>query len=452
MSVAADEGQGVLEADFLVVGAGMAGMTAAGFAAHHGASVVVVEKGPKIGGSAVLSGGGLWTAADVETLRSVNPQGDPELGRVLIEGYEAIGEWIESTGVAISERRPSDVIQGFASWGRSFDVLGYVQRCSRMVIDAGGAVVTGATVQQLIVENGQVAGAVVVDRDGETSVKAPFTLLSSGGFQNDPVLRKKYIGEHADSLLVRSNPNSAGDGLRLGMSVGAGISPHMDGWYGHTVPYPLQRFTPADYLRLAQFGLSPRSILLDRAGNRFIDESVGYYINAQMVSRLPAGHALLVFDDTARAEDASGFGAAEQIDRPREAAREGARVAEADHPGELDAMVKPWGFSGVATAIEQFNRDLANDTLSPPRKRNRCPLRKAPFFAMEVQPAITFTMGGLRIDGHARVLDERGQIIPGLLAAGVDAGGIYYMAYAGGLAYSGVFGMQAAENVLSARS
>ena len=65
-------------------------------------------------------------------------------------------------------------------------------------------------------------------------------------------------------------------------------------------------------------------------------------------------------------------------------------------------------------------------------------------------PAITFTFGGIRIDSRARVLDERGAPIPGLLAAGADAGGVYHRAYAGGLAAALAFGLQAARTALDA--
>lgn len=68
---------------------------------------------------------------------------------------------------------------------------------------------------------------------------------------------------------------------------------------------------------------------------------------------------------------------------------------------------------------------------------------------MEIQPAITFTHGGLRTDADSRVLDANGEPIAGLLAAGADAGGTYHQAYAGGLAMAAVFGMIASETALS---
>ena len=68
---------------------------------------------------------------------------------------------------------------------------------------------------------------------------------------------------------------------------------------------------------------------------------------------------------------------------------------------------------------------------------------------MRVAAAITHTIGGLRVDDRARVLDEGDEPIPGLYAAGVDAGGISTGGYASGLAAALVLGRTAAESALS---
>ena len=80
----------------------------------------------------------------------------------------------------------------------------------------------------------------------------------------------------------------------------------------------------------------------------------------------------------------------------------------------------------------------------PTRRLDAAPLLDPPYYVIEVIPAITFTFTGLRIDEHARVLDTEGAPIPGLLAAGADAGGVFHRAYAGGLAAALVFGLEAA--------
>jgi succinate dehydrogenase/fumarate reductase flavoprotein subunit len=71
---------------------------------------------------------------------------------------------------------------------------------------------------------------------------------------------------------------------------------------------------------------------------------------------------------------------------------------------------------------------------------------------IETVPAISFTFGGLAIDDRGRALDERGRPIPGLLAAGADAAGVFDKAYAGGLAAALVFGLRAAQTALEAEA
>ncbi|HET6547799.1 MAG TPA: FAD-dependent oxidoreductase, partial [Solirubrobacter sp.] len=74
--------------DLVIVGGGQAGLAAGAAAAARGLRVVVCEKEARIGGSAALSAGILWTAPDLATFREVAPDGDPELGRALVEGFE----------------------------------------------------------------------------------------------------------------------------------------------------------------------------------------------------------------------------------------------------------------------------------------------------------------------------------------------------------------------------
>src|SRR6478752_9249851 len=88
--------------DLLVLGAGMAGLSAAAKAASDGASVVLVEKGPAIGGSAMYAGF-IWTAPTVEVMREVNPDGDPALSARVVENYADGLNWVRSLGVEVAD-------------------------------------------------------------------------------------------------------------------------------------------------------------------------------------------------------------------------------------------------------------------------------------------------------------------------------------------------------------
>jgi succinate dehydrogenase/fumarate reductase flavoprotein subunit len=426
----------------------MAGMTAAAFAAESGLAVLVVEKHDDIGGSARLSGGGFWTAADYATLREINPLGDPEQGRALIQGYEQAGEFIARLGTAVTPCGPYLGTQSFPAVIRHVDIPDYLKRARACVQNAGGWIVTRALPRELLHVSASVVGALVENAGELVEVRARSTLLATGGFQNDGTLRARYLGPNATDIVVRSNPMSDGQGLRLGMSVGADISEHMTGWYGHTVPYPVERpLAPGDFLPLAQFYLSPRGLLLNRQAARFTDESLGYYLNAQAVLDQPQARALLLFDEALRAEDTERYG----VDRFEFAVRRGAHAVKADDWATLARCIEEWGYFHVHEALESYDRALREDLpLNPPRQSNRRRLCSPPFFAVEVQPAITFTHGGLRIDTHARVLTSQGLPIDGLLAAGADAGGTYHRAYAGGLAMAAVFGIAAARTAIAA--
>jgi predicted oxidoreductase len=70
-------------------------------------------------------------------------------------------------------------------------------------------------------------------------------------------------------------------------------------------------------------------------------------------------------------------------------------------------------------------------------------MNEPPYYALVVEPAITFTQSGLRIDDQARALNSQGLPVPGLLVAGADAGNVFKMGYAGGLALAMTFALQA---------
>jgi predicted oxidoreductase len=92
--------------------------------------------------------------------------------------------------------------------------------------------------------------------------------------------------------------------------------------------------------------------------------------------------------------------------------------------------------SGFVATIDAFGRAADTGTaaqLAVPRRRAPFGLVEPPFRALSVRPGITFTLGGIDVDSDLRVLDERGRPIPGLFAAGADAGGTFDGGYMGGL-------------------
>ncbi len=206
--------------DLLVIGAGMAGLTAAARAARDGRRVVVVEVGDDVGGSARFAGY-IWTAPSRAVMDEINPHGEEALRHAVVDRFAEGVQWIRSVGVDAQEAVP---VLGFGR-GHQFDTNQYVDLCRRFVTDAGGEVLLGTRASHLLTDDGRVIGAELTGPDGTQEVRAAWTLLATGGFQGDPDLVASNIHPRAAEMQLRSNPRSAGTGYRLAVSVGAAIGP-----------------------------------------------------------------------------------------------------------------------------------------------------------------------------------------------------------------------------------
>jgi succinate dehydrogenase/fumarate reductase flavoprotein subunit len=220
--------------DLVVVGAEAAGLAAANRAVDLAGRVLLLEKGSEVGGSAALSAGILWTAPDVEVGRRIQPDGDPLLTRLVIEGYEQAVADVRAAGVTVSPEWRDHL-----EWGRAckIDIADLFARWSAKV-NSSGDLLTSISDLKLICDQAGVSG-VRFRHAGETKVAlGRAVVLATGGFQGDPELKQRFIGGGADDIAVRSNPRSVGDGFRLGSAAGAAASRHLSGFYGHTLPSP----------------------------------------------------------------------------------------------------------------------------------------------------------------------------------------------------------------------
>jgi succinate dehydrogenase/fumarate reductase flavoprotein subunit len=429
--------------DLLVLGGGMAGLTAAARAAEQGAEVLVAEKAAAPGGSAVMAEF-LWTAASYEALRDVEPDGEPALHARLIEGRAAALAWLGELGV---EAGPEVGLLGFGT-GNRIDTAALI-RALRERIGAQRLALETEPVELLVEDDGRVAGAVLRGPDGERrAVRARWTLIATGGFQGDAELRAAHLPDGARDLPVRAQRVSDGRGLALGRA--AGGAARLDGarFYGHLWPAGVRIDDPARFAAMTFFH-SEHGLLLDRRGRRFVDETEGDHLNTIATLEDAGGRALLICDERVHREwmlrpYVQGL---EPIDRFALAYRAGGRCATAADLDELACLPEEWGYDGAAVrdTVEAYNVAVEAGGVDPPRRRDPAPLDEPPYYVVEVAAAITFTFGGLAVDAGARVLRDDGAPVPGLLAAGADAGGLYVRRYAGGLAAAMAFGLAAAR-------
>jgi succinate dehydrogenase/fumarate reductase flavoprotein subunit len=440
----------VTDVDLLVLGGGMAGLSAAAWSVRAGRSVAVVEKG-SLGGTAV-NAGFIWTAPSYESLREAVPAGDPMLQRALVDGFGPAVDWVRSLDV---ECLPPVTVLRFGR-GHQTDMTNYLRACEALVReDDRSEILCPARPDGLLRDqDGAVNGAVIRLPDGEVrELRAGATLLATGGFQADPELRSTYIHPNARDIPLRSNHHSTGDGLRLAQSVGAAFRGRDAGFYGHLFPGGVTVGENDDYLGITLY-YSEHAALFNLDGRRFVDETIGDHLTTLALLEERESRGLMVSD--ARVRDEWILQPYVEGVHPRDtfdvAFRRGARAAVADSIDELAHLPPEWGYDGptIRQALLDFNRACAEGGLEPPRRYDATPIDTPPFYVIEAVPAISFTFGGLAVDDRARVLDEAGRPIPGLLAAGADAAGLFDKAYAGGLAAALVFGLRAARTAIDA--
>jgi succinate dehydrogenase/fumarate reductase flavoprotein subunit len=426
--------------DLVVAGAGMAGLTAAGAVARRGGRVAVLEKAAEIGGSTVLSGGMVWTADDPERLIEECPRADSHLIRALCADRTRLFGWCDKLGVHVGQEVG---VLGYGH-GRHVDMVEYLDACRSAVVAAGGEVMTRSQVYALVVETGRVVGVDALSGGEELVVRGGSTLLAGGGFQADPELLAEHVHPNAPDMLLRSNRASSGDGLRAALAIGAATSIAMDGFYGHLISWPTDVWVPGVYTLLSQYH-SDRCALVNVHGDLFRAPFSGDHYNTQWTVKQPEGRAVMIMDRRLHADQAPPTTVSVPIDKFEIAADHGAHTAVAATIEGLGEAIAAWGYAGehLAAAVAAHNADFTGPGL---------PITEPPFYALEVRPAITFTHGGLRIDTDARVLAVDGTPIPGLLAAGADAGGVFDGGYGGGLSAAGVFGLRAADTVGPTRS
>jgi fumarate reductase flavoprotein subunit len=198
--------------------------------------------------------------------------------------------------------------------------------------------------------------------------------------------------------------------------------------------------------------LAAAGIVIDANGKRVADEGYGGIYLSNAIARLPDPLGTTIVFDQAIWDGPPGRG---HVQPPNPLVPEtGGTLHRADTLASLAAMI---GLTParLESLVAEYNKALdegALQKLTPPRRADRhkpWPIKTAPFYAMPICTAITNTMGGIVVDGGARVLDTEGKPIPGLYAAGSTVGGLDggpHSGYFGGL-IKATIGLIAAETL-----
>ncbi len=464
-----------VEADIVVVGAGGAGMTAAITAAGEGKSVVILESQSMVGGNSVRATGGmnagktvyqdenefgesagvektLKTAAekyaDNETITALaktvseqwaayqaNPTGyfdsvelmeldtmiggkginDPALVETLCANSADAIDWLDEHGITL---------HNVSSFGGAS-----VKRIHRPVNDEGKVVSVGSYMIPLLEENcekagvkmmldttateiltdanGAAVGVKATGASGETvTVNAKAVVLATGGFGANLDMVVKYKPE-LKGFMTTNAPGIQGQGIEMAEAIGA-ATVDMDQIQIHPT-------VEANTAALITEGLrGDGAILINAEGKRFIDE-VGTrdVVSAAEIAQTGSYSWLVV--DQAMADNSSviqGY------------IKKGYTVTGATY----EELAKAMGVDGAALAETMNNWNGYVEAKNDPdfgRTSFANPLNTAPYYAIKVTAGVHHTMGGLKINPNTEVLNENGEVIPGLFAAGEVTGGVH---------------------------
>jgi fumarate reductase flavoprotein subunit len=460
--------------DVVVVGGGIAGLSTANRAAQQGLKVAMLERGdgPQYLCNSRYSGGVLHIAMHnakdpaeklIEVIKhATGGKADLELARALATTAGRAIDWLQAEGAKYIRvgnivwqqhvlAPPRPIVAGLDWKGRGPDVT--LRQLVTNLEKRGGKLIR-LPAQTLMEKEGQCIGVEAGEGSNKQQFHAKAVVLADGGYQGNPALVREHMGIDFAKVKTRGAGTGIGDGMRMARAMGAQFS-ELKYFYGHMLSrdsFTNDKVWP--YPQLDELGTV--GIVVNDAGERFVDEGLGGVFVANTIARLANPLSTWAILDHAIWE---GPGRTARIPANPQLANAGGTIHKAATLGEL-AVMTGIDVAGLEATVAAYNKALAADhtvSLVPARSAapiTPAPIVKTPFYAVPLCAGMTYTFGGIFTDGDGRVMSTRGAPIDGLYAVGATTGGLEGGTngggYVGGLIKGITFGMRAAEHIAQA--
>ena len=421
-----------INVDVVVVGSGGAGLISAIKAKEAGANVVVLEKLPLIGGNTLISGAEYaapmnWLQEKDNISDSIElfkkdvekAGGDKELIDVLAKNALDGAKWLKDD-IKV-EWMDELMFFGGHSVKRSLIPKGQsgkelINKLHAKTEELGIEILTETNAYELIVKDNVVTGVKAKTKNGELIVNAKSVILTTGGFGANKKMLNDNDKEIDDKILSTNSPGSTGDGIKMAQKIGADVV-DLD----KIQLYPVCDVETGKLLYTGDTRLVGGAILVNKEGNRFVEElGTRREISLGIKSQTDSIAYQIWDEDSMRKLKILPTHEIEYNNLI-----EGKKLCKVN---SIDEMAEFFGIdkNNLKETIKKFNEDSENgkDTLFNLRRLG-FKIEKAPFYCLKAVPAVHHTMGGLRINKDANVLDKNGNIIKGLYAAGETTGGIH---------------------------
>ena len=458
-----------LETDVLIMGAGLAGYSAALAAAEEGAEVIIVEKTDAPGGSTVMSGGSMaFAGTDMQRNAGIDDSAERLRADLLKVGFERNDldlvdlyvsrqlktyEWMKSIGVefvAVS-------LSGGQSAPRSHtpivqDMIDLMDQ--RATDDSNITVIRNAPAVRLLTDQSvgchpvspRVCGAVVAHEGKERPVTArKGTILATGGFLHNKTLMRAF-SPTAELVTAINAESHEGDGLKFGLSVGSGLADM------GTVVSATFGVVEGDGRPIFLHAMYQGAIIVDSTGSRFIDESQSYRTLGKECLATGRTVTFQIFDSRIFAQSIPG-----KLNNDFEAGLAGGYAVKAE---SLEELAEAIGVDpdALLTTVNRYNDGVHRNEDSDFGRTSQgggagelVKIEEGPFYAIRSLVGSAGTMGGLTVDESMRVRDVYGEPIDGLFAAGEVIGGLHGGGYMSGTALgkAAIFGRVAGQTSAS---
>lgn len=431
------------EFDVIVIGSGFAGLAAAGEAASRGAKVVVLEKMPIAGGNSVINGGGYNAWTDNRKMREKLGLGEdsaelhlkdslkggdffniPELTKTVIDGSPDALNWMLDEG-DLQLKNVLARIGGHSAYRDHISLNGsgsaFIDALKKINQTKGvGKVRTNSPVSRLWRKDSfsPVLGVEISTRKGLRNIRANrAVIVASGGFGRDISMRQLYCPNLTEAYNSTNQPGATGEMIRYAQAIGADTL--------HLAFIQLYPTADPDGGILDKYALYPSrtpsygGVFVATNGKRFVSELERRDVVARAEIGTGADRAFCLFTEkmipkvTTQEEVNAGMRAG--------------RVWKAD---TLDELAKRMGLPSaeVVSTIEKHNEYLKagkDPQFNKPFTKVMMAFDGGPYYGVAQWPSVHHTMGGLRINPKAQVIDIFGAPILGLYAAGEATGGVH---------------------------
>ena len=415
-ATAAWEKDAPLDADVIVVGSGAGGFTAAIRAAENGARVLLLEANTWLGGASRVATGifgcaghpiqqklGIKTMPEdlyqlyIGTAAATNTQADPAAARILADGAIGAADWLASLGVRWSTKKAQPFFLNIEEGFRLGQLL--IPSLEKRARELKVTMKTQHRATALLTTDGRVSGVKVQTSDGERNFRARAVVLATGGFEANPEMIARYIGNDWDKAGVYCTPMNRGDGQRMAEAIGAELA-DMSVFKANPTIH-LVNGNKVNFIAAVRAG----AIAVNTRGERFMNEAGGYSQSLKIWAQ-PERKVFLIFGEPALKAD----------HRFSELLARGSIQEAADLPHLAQQLGIP--AATLATTVESTVRAVADKTPDPFGRKGLVNGFGGKFYAARIEPMMQGTFGGVRTNTRTEALRASGEVIPGLFAVG----------------------------------